>query len=263
MIMKEDVRGNGWFLFFCGLLVSTFIGGAVRSLLSPEQLRNWVEPYIAQKELPIEIHFDRIELKLSDYLLPRFGVVIHDVRLEAKESCLTRSQVHIDHIYFPIELSSLLTSRLKLNHVAANKVEVLWRSSVCNAETSEKSRVLEGVEFLTKDKIIEQGLSHFLPYQKSFSSFMKNRWKQEVSNTKKWIEGLSVGELQVYRQDKAKSLLLFSMSDLDFNLYPEKNHLHVDGKAQFFPLSIWKDNFGQMKFSPHLLPDKYSLDLHG
>lgn len=165
-----------WMLFLFGVILSTFVGGGIRVLLSPEVVSKWVEGVVQRKQPKFNFKFETAKLSLADGWRPHLAVEITDLVVSAKDKCVTESVLQFDRVLVPIEFAALMKRKIQLGHVLADNIELDLRQSVCSAKNADELETLE--------------------------SFFRRRWNKEIVNTSKFITELSIQQIRV-RQDSA------------------------------------------------------------
>ncbi len=77
----------GMKILLTGLILAFLIGYTTKSLLSPARIKSQLEKAASHIHKDIKVSFDSAELSLADGILPRFAVVIKQVRMESDQAC--------------------------------------------------------------------------------------------------------------------------------------------------------------------------------
>lgn len=205
--IAEVSTSTGWVLFILSILVALFVGGAIRSFTSSQNLSHWFYNEFNKEAPPFVVEFDQIRLSLAKGWWPRFGLEFLNLRVRAKDTCVTASQIHIDNFYIPLSVLPTLQRQVKLGRVEVQEMSLILaeRQSNCqNLEARSEQLVSEGDKShlaehhvgkaSTSDSIISPENPEWL---NDWMQFIRTRWKHELANTRKWLDGAYIHKLLV------------------------------------------------------------------
>lgn len=118
----------GLAVLFSGLIVAFFIGYTAKSFLSPQRITDRIAKAASHIHKDVQVRFDSASLILSDGVLPRFSVLISNVRLESEQACWMSPQMKIDQLRLPLSLWAALTGRSPVQSLIAGNVDLILRS---------------------------------------------------------------------------------------------------------------------------------------
>lgn len=124
-----------------GIAIALLVGLVVKSLLSPARVQQQIERAAAQMHREVRVHFEKAEFILSQGILPRFSVVISQVRMESDQDCWMKPVLSVDEIRLPISLTGLLRGQGAVSDIYAGQVQLNLRSD--RKDCPEKGNVLE------------------------------------------------------------------------------------------------------------------------
>lgn len=206
--------------FLLGVLLSTFVGGGVRVLLSPEVVSRWVEDVVKKKQPKFNFKFETAKLSLADGWRPHLAVELTGLNVSAKDKCTTESTLKIDRVIVPVQFRRLLDKKVQLGHVRGDLVELTVKPNLCTPHSSDWTSELESLE-----------------------SFFRRRWNKEVVNTTKFITNLSIENLRV--RDGVSQEPKFHISNLQIEFLARENV--AKATFEFWPGVDW---VGTQPFGP-------------
>jgi hypothetical protein len=190
---------GSWIAFIFGLLISTFLGGAVKIAISPSRTAEFVQRVARQKEPKFLFEFKDVRVSLKNGWLPQFAVQFSGLKIQAKDPCSNPYVLSADVLTVPIQVRSILDSKVRFGVVNANNVVASVRSDKCRD-------VLPSKEELN---------ARILKTQSDLAKFFEKRWNREVANTAKIVSGVEVGEFKILN-DSDRTIANFKNLDLSF-----------------------------------------------
>ncbi|WP_413584382.1 hypothetical protein [Bdellovibrio sp. HCB274] len=127
----------GMKILLTGLILAFLIGYTTSSLLSPTRIKSQLEKAASHIHKDIKVSFDSAELSLANGILPRFAVVIKQVRMESDQACWMAPVLEIDEMRLPLSLWGLLTKQSPVKTINADNVVLTLRGTV---EACEKEK---------------------------------------------------------------------------------------------------------------------------
>ncbi|WP_413557319.1 hypothetical protein [Bdellovibrio sp. HCB209] len=124
-------------IFLTGLILAFLIGYTTSSLLSPQRIKAQLDKAASHIHKDISVTFESAELSLADGILPRFSVVIKQVRMESDQACWMSPLLEIDEMRLPISLWGLLTKAPPIKVIDTDNVKLTLRGTV---EACEKQK---------------------------------------------------------------------------------------------------------------------------
>lgn len=129
----------GMTILLTGLILAFFLGYTTKSLLSPSRIAARIEKAASHIHKDVKVSFSSAQLSLSNGILPRFAVIISDVKMEAAEACWGSPMMEIDELRLPLSLLSLLRGGPPVRTIEANTLALTLRSdpTPCSPPESE------------------------------------------------------------------------------------------------------------------------------
>ncbi|OFZ16933.1 MAG: hypothetical protein A2Z20_09515 [Bdellovibrionales bacterium RBG_16_40_8] len=189
------MASRGWFFVLLGILISSFLGGAIYVFFSPDRMREFVESVITEKKPKFLIDFKTAKLQFADNWWPTVAIELDDITVKAIDSCITNSTLHIDRLIIPFQLSSLFIKKIRFGHVHAGNVQFLMRPSSCAKINSNNNSNNEFV-------LLE--------------SFFQNRWSKEVVNTTRLLSKLSIESLVLLQNNESLAPAIIKSFSVQF-----------------------------------------------
>lgn len=217
---------RGWFYVIVGLLISSFLGGAIHVFFSPERVRHFVETKLSEKQPKFNIEFKSARLQLADNWWPTIAVELEGIAVRAKDPCITNSSIYIDQLVIPIQMSMLFSIKKKYGHVRAGQLRFFVRPATCTVKKHDVSS-----DNKNRDDFA------------SLENFFQNRWSKEVINTTRYLDELSIDSLEILRDDQALSPAL--ASNVNMRFLADKGESTIS-----FAILIGKPWVGEVELGP-------------
>ena len=112
-----EVSAKGFALFVAGLVVSTFVGGAVRTILSSDRVHQRIVHELKSRFPKDEIDVQSIEVLLSRGVWPALGLRVHDLTVRQDVCGKLSFDLRVPETVMPISPWSLMTGRVRLGRV--------------------------------------------------------------------------------------------------------------------------------------------------
>ena len=122
---------RGWFWFFAGTLMALVFAFFVRTLLSPSQVRYWVQQALIEANLPVQVEFSEVRLEFSRGFFPWFGLVAKDVSILGQKSCESLSEFKVDRLAIPLSLTGLAKKQVYVSHLYMGEAQFRYMPSSC------------------------------------------------------------------------------------------------------------------------------------
>ncbi|MFS4460092.1 hypothetical protein [Bdellovibrio sp. HCB2-146] len=122
-----------------GLVLAFFIGYTLKSYLSPARVKAQIEKAASHIHKDVKVSFDSAEFILSEGILPRFSIVITNIKMESSQVCWMAPTLNIDELRLPLSVWGLITGRAPVESVEAQVVTLNLREEFKNC--SDKDHV--------------------------------------------------------------------------------------------------------------------------
>jgi hypothetical protein len=242
-------ENRGWQIFLIGLLISVFLGGAVRVMFSPERMRLLVEDIVARKEPKFKLTFKHAHLTLADGFMPSFAIEFKDLELSAKDQCRSASTIFAERVNLPFNLRALLKNNVRLGHVVFENVKIQYGPPVCEAVNTSKSTSAKAKE----------------PFNKLFVV----GWDKSFERTVRLVDELSIYNAEFLSTesnvDKVIGTALNLLKVKELNIRPDPVQKKLLLRASIYPPLDVKDEFrvGPMNIKTDIAKDSITVTGQG
>ncbi|MGE0527414.1 MAG: hypothetical protein AB7G93_13545 [Bdellovibrionales bacterium] len=131
-----EISSQGFALFVVGLVLATFVGGAIRTLLRSDQVHHRIISELRARFPEHQFQIGRTEVLLSRGLWPALGLRLHDLRFR-KEGCDKLSfTFQVPMAVLPVDLWSLRSGQLRLGQVEISSGRMHLDYKECPRSTS-------------------------------------------------------------------------------------------------------------------------------
>jgi hypothetical protein len=185
----------GWAWFFVGLLLALFFGGAVRALLSEEQVRSWIETTLAKEAPPYDVTVGTARIQLADGIFPRLGLEVGRLEIKPKDRCRVPLQVRLEKAFLPVNVREALAGKLKFGTLRAEGLRVLRLERECpDAAAATASKPAAPPDSAATATSAAAKIPEWVTDSKKF---FNERWVKELRNSQRWLEGLEVRDFRI------------------------------------------------------------------
>ena len=112
-----EVSSKGFALFVAGLLVATFLGGAVRTVLSSARVHQRIVRELKDRFPKNQIEIGQIEVLLSRGIWPGLGLRVRDLTVGQDRCGKLSFLIQVPNAVLPLNLLSLRTGRVRLSEL--------------------------------------------------------------------------------------------------------------------------------------------------
>lgn len=115
-----------------GLILAGFIGGAIRTLLSSDQIQSRILNELRSQLPNLEVSMEPAHVSLAQGIWPGITISIPMLHVTKPESCGDIfGRVDIESIVLPLDLLSLLRKNLHLDVISVGKLDLAFGRSSC------------------------------------------------------------------------------------------------------------------------------------
>ncbi len=232
---------RAWVLILIGILISSFFGGAIHVLLSPDRITEFVETVVAESEPKFTIDFRAARLRLADGWIPVFAVELDGLKIKAKDACITGAQITADRVVVPLQIIPFLTAKkIRFGVVSARHLKLNWLPPVCRFTPSERSSSTEEIDGLER--------------------FFHDRWNIEIVRTTDILEALKVDRFDLVDQF---GQLLFSATGFRANLDADHRLAVIRANVNLGPKWVGDADFGEFRLGAEVKSNSVRAGVHG
>ena len=150
-----DVTSHGFALFVTGLILSTFVGGALKVGLRSERVHERISGELRQRFPRNDVQVGRTEVLLSRGLWPVVGVRAEDLSFSQTVCGKLSFRIEVPEAIVPIDLWSLLTPRVRLGKVALSHARLHLNYQDCDAGARANISTAEGLREAVRTRGIQ------------------------------------------------------------------------------------------------------------
>jgi len=121
---RAVVDQSGLKVVFLGLILSIFIGLVFRSQIKPTVVKAKLENSLLKLQKDINIDFEKVDVQLSDWGIPRPVVEIKGIRISPLKNNCRDNQIYIESLSFPISYNLLFNEKKTINSIRISLMEV-------------------------------------------------------------------------------------------------------------------------------------------
>ena len=213
---------------------------------SPNRIRTWVEDVTSRRQPKFTLEFKEARLALAHGLTPGLAVEFIDLKVRARDKCVTGSEILIDKLNLPLQSTAVFSSQVKFGVVAAGDIRLTLKDPECES----KLDIPDEVDVTTELTGLERA-----------ERFMTKRWEREVQNTLALLEGLRFEQLDVV-QDKDEATFI-SIKDFEGAIVAEDNAAIFDFSIEPGVAVIGHEPIGKLRSHLVLGPEAITLKGRG
>ncbi len=107
-----------------GMVISLLIGLSLKSQITSDKIEKYLQRSVQVLQKDFKIDFDSAEVQLAQWGLPWPHLVIKNLRLSPKKLSCQNSQIFIDELEVPFQLSVLTSVKPQIETLRANHIEI-------------------------------------------------------------------------------------------------------------------------------------------
>ncbi|MCB0363036.1 MAG: hypothetical protein KDD35_09950, partial [Bdellovibrionales bacterium] len=123
---------GGWFLFAGGVGLSFVAALILRTVLSPAQIRYWVDGAIVNAKLPVKIEFKDVRVEFAEGWMPWLGLVAEDVSVLTNEACSSGFEFKSKDLRLSFSLRSLFRQQFLVHALDLGESQVRSLAPECD-----------------------------------------------------------------------------------------------------------------------------------
>ncbi|WP_374030383.1 hypothetical protein [Bdellovibrio bacteriovorus] len=128
-------------ILLTGLILAFLLGYTTKSLLSPARLAARIEKAASHIHKDVKVSFGSAHVSLSNGILPRFAVIISNVRMESSQTCWAAPVMEIDELRLPLSFLNLIQGRAPVRVVEANSVTLTLRDDFKDCDPTDPEQI--------------------------------------------------------------------------------------------------------------------------
>lgn len=231
----QEVSPSGWVGLVVGLVLASFFGFGIRLLLSEQQINHWIQSTLAKQNPPYDVRFDSVKLRLSDGILPRFGLEVLGVDIQAKDSCKFPLHIVAKKLFFPASPSLIWGQRLHFGIIDGSDIEVVRLHDCVKTQIHEDASLLRAPSDPVAPKVPSAA-----PNEET-RRFLTERWPLELKRSAEWLEGIQLRQVRLSGLKAPVTEILFE--NIQAKLDSGGEALNVTAKARLG--GSWAESVGR------------------
>ncbi|MEQ1666367.1 MAG: hypothetical protein ABL927_13435, partial [Bdellovibrionales bacterium] len=210
---------------------------------SPDRIRIFVETLVAAKQPKFTFEFSIAKLRFSKNWRPMLAIELTDLKIKAKDPCITNSTIQINSIIVPLDLFSIFKTNVQLGTVSVDHLKLYYRDKECLRAPIENKE--EETGFVSLER------------------FFQKRWSKEVVNTTRFLKEFTVAKIEIIENEKNISPLI--IQDFDMNFYSSGKDKQSEANFSVKLDSSWVGNapLGQILVSAIIKENELQLHSRG
>ncbi|MFV8257807.1 hypothetical protein ACNQKP_08370 [Bdellovibrio bacteriovorus] len=128
-------------ILLTGLILAFLLGYTTKSLLSPSRLAARIEKAASHIHKDVKVSFGSAYVSLSNGILPRFAVIITNVRMESAQTCWAAPVMEIDELRLPLSFLNLIQGKAPVRVVEANSVNLTLRDDFKDCDPTDPEQI--------------------------------------------------------------------------------------------------------------------------
>jgi hypothetical protein len=128
----QEVSSTGFALFIAGLILAGFIGGAIRTMLSSDQIQGRILTEL-QNALPaLQVRMEPARISLARGVWPGLSIYISKLHLAKPEACgETFGSLELENMDLPLDIFTLLRSHVRWDIVSVDRLTLTYDRKPC------------------------------------------------------------------------------------------------------------------------------------
>lgn len=220
-----------------GLILSLFIGLIFKSQIRSSVVKARLQQSIVRLQKDVNIDFESVEVRLSEWGIPRPVIEIRGVRISPLKANCQENQIYIDALSFPLSLNLLFSKDKVISTVRVSLLEMRMKNTrQCfsknnNGEDAIANReAMAAKEVAPIAKVVSQSASVV-----SHAEEKRNETVEKLRNFKSHLNEIKIDRLRIIAVDKMNTAVDFNAVQVLFKYEQEKlNELSIQSQLSAF-----------------------------
>ncbi|AZZ36673.1 hypothetical protein CIK05_07690 [Bdellovibrio sp. qaytius] len=208
-----------------GVILSLFIGLIFKSQIRSSVVKARLQQVIVKLQKDVNIDFESVEVRLSEWGIPRPVIEIRGVRISPLKANCQENQIYIDNLSFPLSFNLLFspdkvisTVRISLLEVRAKNTRQCFSKNTHDDSTMANREVLAALPSAkTKAETATAAAAAEMPKRESTKEAL-----EKLRNFKSHLNEVKIDRLRVIAVDKMNTAVDFNAVQLMFKYEQEK-----------------------------------------
>ncbi|MEK6628463.1 MAG: hypothetical protein AABY53_07540 [Bdellovibrionota bacterium] len=212
-------------IFTIGLVISIFIGLALRSQISESRIQVHIDRSIDRLKSDFNLDYESAKVTLSRWGLPFPALVVTKLRLSPKNQLCQNTQIYVEELEVPISILNILGINNSIPKVRIKEIELrLSDIEKCIARSTTNAELLDSRAVASSDTPADSAVTE----GKTAKAGLKNLF---FNQTDAALKEIYIEKLKIIFSKKTDQPIILKQLSLDF-LYKENNLSELNIKAQ-------------------------------
>lgn len=213
-----------------GIVLSLFFGLIFKSQIRSSVVKARLQQSIVRLQKDVNIDFESVEVRLSEWGLPRPVIEIRGIRVSPLKAACQENQIYIDNLSFPLSLNLLFSKEKVISTVRVSLLEVRTKNTrLCFA----KSPALEGA--VENRVALSANEAQPVKTTPAEAATVKNETLEKLKNFKSHLNEIKIDRLRVIAVDKMNTAVDFNAVQVTFKYEQQKlKELGISGQLLAF-----------------------------
>ena len=210
-----------------GLILSLFIGLIFKSQIRSSVVKSRLQQSIVRLQKDINIDFESVEVRLSEWGIPRPVIEIRGVRISPLKANCQENQIYIDTLSFPLSFNLLFSKEKVISTVRVSLLEVRTKNTrQCFAKNNNEDAIA--------NRVVMSAVSQSSPVIVKTEE-KRNEAVEKLRNFKSHLNEIKIDRLRVIAIDKMNTAVDFNAVQVLFKYENEKlNELSIQSQLSAF-----------------------------
>ena len=218
-----------------GLILSLFIGLIFKSQIRSSVVKARLQQSIVRLQKDVNIDFESVEVRLSEWGIPRPVIEIRGVRISPLKANCQENQIYIDNLSFPLSFNLLFSPNKVISTVRVSLLEVRAKNTrQCFSKNFSTENAIANREVLAGRKVSsETTTAAASPVVKEVVT--SNQTIEKLRNFKSHLNEIKIDRLRIIAVDKMNTAVDFNAVQVLFKYEKERlNELSIQSQLAAF-----------------------------
>ena len=223
-----------------GIILSLFFGLIFKSQIRSSVVKARLQQSIVRLQKDVNIDFESVEVRLSEWGLPRPVIEIRGIRISPLKASCQENQVYIDNLSFPLSMNLLFSKEKVISTVRVSLLEVRTKNTrLCFSKNQASEGSVENRVALsangTSPAPSQTSNVQETKVAQAEATTVKNETLEKLKNFKSHINEVKIDRLRVIAVDKMNTAVDFNAVQVSFKYEDQKlSELGLTGQLLAF-----------------------------
>lgn len=221
-----------------GLILSLFIGLIFKSQIRSSVIKSRLQQVIVKLQKDVNIDFESVEVRLSEWGIPRPVIEIRGVRISPLKANCQENQVYIDNLSFPLSFNLLFSKDKVISTVRISLLEIRaknTRQCFSKLENQEDSLANRQVMATRNTAAQAEPVTQIPAASETLVRESFNAKIEKLKDFKSHLNEIKIDRLRVIAVDKMNTAIDFNALQILFKYENEKlNELSLQSQLSAF-----------------------------